>query len=101
MAIFGKIQTSNDRQKTFATPITLALDEIFTKGFLSLKRGTLEMRNAVSREQIAQRARTLLAHTYVINLFLYAFSYKYSCAYIYFGVAVLNLVLNLVVESQL
>jgi hypothetical protein len=50
MAIFGKIQTSIDRQKYFAAPITLTHDEILTNGFLHLKRGTLEMRIAVSRE---------------------------------------------------
>jgi hypothetical protein len=50
MAIFGKIQTSNGRQKYFAMPITLAHDEILTNGFLHLKHGTLEMRIVVSRE---------------------------------------------------
>jgi hypothetical protein len=50
MAIFGKIQTSNGRQKYTARPITLAHDEILTNGFLRLKRETLEMRIAVSRD---------------------------------------------------
>ena len=45
-----KIQTSIGRQKYFAAPITLAHDEILTNGFSRLKRGTLEMRIAVSRE---------------------------------------------------
>ena len=45
-----KIQTNKGRQKYFAAPITLAHDEILTNGFLRLKRGTLEMRIAVSRE---------------------------------------------------
>jgi hypothetical protein len=45
-----KIQTSNGRQKYSARPITLAHDDILTNGFLQLKRGTLEMRIAVSRE---------------------------------------------------
>ena len=40
----------NGRQKYSARPITLAHDEILTNGFLRLKRGTLEMRIAVSRE---------------------------------------------------
>ena len=39
-----------DLQKYSARPITLAHDEILTNGFLRLKRGTLEMRIAVSRE---------------------------------------------------
>ena len=38
------------RQKYSVKPITLAHDEILTNGFLRLKRGTLEMRIAVSRE---------------------------------------------------
>jgi hypothetical protein len=45
-----KIQTNKGRQKYSAKPITLAHDEILTNGFLRLKRGTLEMRIAVSRE---------------------------------------------------
>ena len=45
-----KIQTNNGRQKYSAKPITLAHDEILTNEFLRLKRGTLEMRIAVSRE---------------------------------------------------
>ena len=45
-----KIQTNNGRQKYFAAFITLTHDEILTNGFLHLKRGTLEMRIAVSRE---------------------------------------------------
>ena len=45
-----KIQTNNDRQKYSATPITSAHDDILTNGFLHVKRGTLEMRIAVSRE---------------------------------------------------
>jgi hypothetical protein len=39
-----------DLEKYFAKPITLAHDEILTNEFLRLKRGTLEMRIAVSRE---------------------------------------------------
>ena len=39
-----------DLEKYFPAPITLAHDEILTKGFLRLNRGTLEMRIAVSRE---------------------------------------------------
>jgi hypothetical protein len=50
MAIFGEIQTSIGRQKYFPALITLAHDEILTNGFLRIKRGTLEMRIAVSRE---------------------------------------------------
>ena len=45
-----KIQYWEGRQKYSAKPITLAHDEILTNGFLRLKRGTLEMRIAVSRE---------------------------------------------------
>jgi hypothetical protein len=45
-----KIQTNKGRQKYSARPITLARDEILSNGFLRLKRGTLEMRIAVSRE---------------------------------------------------
>jgi hypothetical protein len=45
-----KIQTNKGRQKYFAALITLAHAEILTNGFLRLKRGTLEMRIAVSRE---------------------------------------------------
>ena len=45
-----KIQTIEGRQKYSARPITLAHDEILTNGFLRLKRGTLYMRIAVSRE---------------------------------------------------
>ena len=63
-----KIQTNNGLQKYSAKPITLAHDEILTNEFLHLKRETLEMRIAVSREQIAQSARELLAHTYGPNL---------------------------------
>jgi hypothetical protein len=44
------ILTNNDRQNYSASPITLAHDDILTNGFLHLKRGTLEMRIAVSRE---------------------------------------------------
>jgi hypothetical protein len=39
-----------DLEKYSLKPITLAHDEILTNGFLRLKRGTLEMRIAVSRE---------------------------------------------------
>jgi hypothetical protein len=39
-----------DLEKYSARPITLAHDEILTNGFLHPKRGTLEMRIAVSRE---------------------------------------------------
>ena len=46
----AKNQKWSGRQKYFAAPITLAHDEILTNGFLRLKRGTLEMRIAVSRE---------------------------------------------------
>jgi hypothetical protein len=67
MAILAKIQYFFCRQKYSANPITLAHDEILTNGFLRVKRETLEMRIAVSREQIAQRAREPLAHTYGVN----------------------------------
>jgi hypothetical protein len=46
---FGEIQYWEGRQKYSARYITLAHDEILTNGFLRLKRGTLEMRIAVSR----------------------------------------------------
>ena len=39
-----------DLEKYSAKPITLAHDEILTNGFLRVKRGTLEMRIAVSCE---------------------------------------------------
>jgi hypothetical protein len=68
MAILVEIQTSNGRQNYSARPITLSHDGILTNGLLRLKRGTLEMQIAVSREQIAQRAGELLAHTYVPSL---------------------------------
>jgi hypothetical protein len=45
-----KIQYWEGRQKYSAKPITLARDEILTNGFLRIKRGTLEMRIAVSHE---------------------------------------------------
>ena len=45
-----KIQTSDGRQKYSAKPITLAHDDILTRRVLHIKRGTLEMRIAVSRE---------------------------------------------------
>jgi hypothetical protein len=45
-----KIQTIESRQKYFAALITLVHDEILTNRFLALKRGTLEMRIAVSRD---------------------------------------------------
>ena len=67
MAKLDKNQTNKGRQKYSARPITLANDGILTNGFLHLKRGTLELRIAVSREYIAQRARELLAHTYGPN----------------------------------
>ena len=69
-----EIQTSNGRQKYFAKLILLAHDEILINGFLQVKRGTLQMRIAVSRERIAQRARELLAHTYGPNLDRFTFS---------------------------
>jgi hypothetical protein len=74
MTIFGKIQTSNGRQKYSAKPINLAHDKILTNGFLRVNRETLQMQIVVSREQIARRARALLAHTYGVIFFLYAFS---------------------------
>ena len=50
----AKIQSSNNRQKYSARPITLAMtlahDEILTNNFFQLTRGTLEMQIAVSRE---------------------------------------------------
>jgi hypothetical protein len=46
----AKNQKWSGRQKYFAALITLAHDEILTKRVLRLKRGTLEMRIAVSRE---------------------------------------------------
>jgi hypothetical protein len=45
-----KTQTNKGRQKYSARPITLAHDEILTTGVLRIKRGTLEMRIAVSRQ---------------------------------------------------
>ena len=48
--LYGRIQTNNGRQKYSAKPITLAHDEILTNGILYLKRGTLQMQIAVSRE---------------------------------------------------
>jgi hypothetical protein len=39
-----------DLEKYSAKPITWAHDEILTNEFLRLKRGTLEMQIAVSRE---------------------------------------------------
>ena len=59
----------------------MAHDEILTNGFLRVKRGTLEMWIAVSRDYIAQRARALLAHTYGANLFLFTFSRGIHVAY--------------------
>ena len=46
----------------------------------------LQMRIAVSREQIAQRAGVLLAHTYVPILEQYTFSTSkyFSCIFVYF-----------------
>jgi hypothetical protein len=46
----AKNQKWSGWQKYFAAHITLAHDEILTNGFLRLKRGTLGMRIAVSRE---------------------------------------------------
>ena len=48
-----KNQKWSGRQKYFARPITLAHDEILTNEFLHLKRGTLQMRIAVSCGWIA------------------------------------------------
>ena len=45
-----KIQTIEGRQKYSAKLITLAHDEILTNLFLTFKRGTLQMRIAVSRK---------------------------------------------------
>jgi hypothetical protein len=50
MAIFGEIQTIKGLQKYSAVPITLFHDGILTNGLLHVKRGTLQMRIAVSRE---------------------------------------------------
>ena len=69
-----QIQTSKGRQKYSARPITLAHDEILKNKFLQIKCGTLQMRIAVSRDLIAQRARELLAHTYVPILDWFTFS---------------------------
>ena len=55
-------------QKYSARLITVEHDEILTNRFLHVKGGTLQMRIAVSRASIAQRARELLAHTYRPNL---------------------------------
>jgi hypothetical protein len=49
MAISEKI-LRNGSGKIFCETITLAHVEILINGFLRLKRGTLEMRIAVSRE---------------------------------------------------
>jgi hypothetical protein len=68
-----KIQTRYGRQKYSARPITLSRDGILTNGLLRVKRGMLEMQIAVLREEIAQRARELLAHTYGANFFLFTF----------------------------
>jgi hypothetical protein len=46
----AKNQKWSDLEKYSAKPITLAHNEMLTNGFLRLKRGTLEMRIAVSRE---------------------------------------------------
>ena len=43
----AKIQSSNNRLKYSARPITLAHDEILTNEFFRLKRGTLEMQITV------------------------------------------------------
>jgi hypothetical protein len=48
--IWPKIKSGLIWKKYSAMPINLAYNEILTKGFLRLKRGTLEMRIAVSRE---------------------------------------------------
>jgi hypothetical protein len=48
--IWPKNQKWSGRQKYSAMPITLAHDEILTNRFLLLKRGTLQMGIAVSRE---------------------------------------------------
>jgi hypothetical protein len=45
-----EIQTSICRQKYSARPITLSHDGTLTNGLLRVKRGTLEMRIAVSSE---------------------------------------------------
>jgi hypothetical protein len=50
MAISEKKYSEMDLEKYFARLITLAHDEILTNKFLRVKRGTLEMRIAVSRE---------------------------------------------------
>jgi hypothetical protein len=47
--------------------MTLPHDENLTNGIFRVNFGTLQMRVAVSRELIAQRARELLPHTYVLN----------------------------------
>jgi hypothetical protein len=62
-----KIRTSNGRQKYPVMPVTLSHAEILTNDSSRVKSGTLEMRIAVSREEIAQRARELLAYTYSAN----------------------------------
>ena len=45
-----KIRYWKGQQKYSARPITLTHDEIFKNGFLDIKRGTLQMRIALSRE---------------------------------------------------
>ena len=67
-------------------------DKILTNGFLHVKRGTRQMRIAVSREQTKQRAGELLAHTYVPILERYTFSIPMFIL----SPLDLNLVLNLV-----
>jgi hypothetical protein len=50
MAIFGGKYYELNMEKYSARPITLPHDGILKNSFLCLKRGTLEMRIAVSRE---------------------------------------------------
>jgi hypothetical protein len=50
MAIFGQNQKWSGRQKYYVKSITLAHDEILKNKFLKVKRGTLQVRIAVSRE---------------------------------------------------
>jgi hypothetical protein len=56
-----------DLGKYSTRPITLSHDGILTNNFLRLKRGTLEMWIAVSRN-----SRALVAHTYVVTCSIFS-----------------------------
>jgi hypothetical protein len=56
MAIFGEIQTSNDRQKYSAGPITLSHDGILTKGFSCKWWDAVDADRGIARVNHATRA---------------------------------------------